>query len=161
MKKINIKTFREFSVQRKVFYIALGLVLWSCGRSNSDIKITDKEQNTNEINEQQKADLPEFLFQNLSYDFGEMIQGDKKDCIFYFMNVGKSNLLISKVSTSCGCTSSMFTEEPIRPGGEGKIVITFDSKGKSGNISNYVVVSANTYPAQTVLTLHSNVVILM
>jgi len=79
------------------------------------------------------------------------------NCVFNFKNVGNSNLIICDVVTSCGCTSSIFSKDPVLPREEGTIIVTFDSKGKSGEIRTYVVVSANTYPANLLLTLSANV----
>jgi hypothetical protein len=141
------------------FCIVLCILFLSCG-NNGNSKISNPENSitVNGTVEQQKLDNPEFLFENLSYDFGEITQGDQMNYIFYFKNVGNSNLLIYNVKATCGCTSSTFSEAPILPEAEGEIVVIFDSKGKSGRVSNYVVVSANTYPANVVLTLSANVV---
>ena len=129
------------------------MMLLSCGNNNPKNSIT-----TNRIGEQQKAEAPKFLFENLSYDFGKITQGEQVSCVFNFKNVGNSNLIICDVGNSCGCTSSIFSKEPVLHGEEGTITVTFDSKGKSGEITTYVVVSANTYPANVLLTLSANVV---
>ena len=144
-----------------VFCIVFCILLCGCGNSNSSknsISNTEKSTITKEITEQQKSDNPEFLFEHLSYDFGEITQGEQRSCVFYFKNVGSSSLMIYDVSVSCGCTSSIFSKEPVLPEEEGEITVTFDSKGKSGKVSNYVVVSANTYPANVVLTLHADII---
>jgi hypothetical protein len=110
------------------------------------------------MNEQQKASLPEFQFETLVYDFGKVIQGEMLSYVFHFKNVGKSSLLISSIEPSCGCTTSIPPKAPIRPGEKGEISITFDSKFKNGQVSSYLVVTANTFPAQTLLTVNANVV---
>jgi hypothetical protein len=102
--------------------------------------------------------MPEFQFENLTYNFGKVIQGERLSYTFHFKNVGKSSLVISGVSASCGCTNSIPPKAPIKPGEKGEITITFDSSQKSGEVISYLVVAANTYPAQTVLTVSANVV---
>jgi len=161
MRKTIIKNFHELSENRKLFYLVFCFVLWNCeNNSISKFKIIDKKQDkTNEIKGKQRADLPEILFENLSYDFGEIIQGEQVSYTFHFENVGLSELIIYSVEASCGCTTPIFSSEPIKQGGKGKITVTFDSKNKSGKTSNYVVVSANTYPANVVLTLYADVII--
>ena len=130
------------------------MLLLSCGQNdNPKNSIT-----TSRILEQQTSEGPKLLFENLFYDFGEITQGEQMNCVFNFKNVGSSNLIICDVGTSCGCTSSIFSKEAVLPGEEGTITVTFDSKGKSGKISTYVVVSANTYPANVLLTLSANVI---
>jgi hypothetical protein len=130
------------------------MLLLSCG-SNDNPK---NSLTTNRTVEQQKSEGPKFLFENLSYNFGKITQGEQVNCVFNFKNVGSSNLIICDVGTSCGCTSSIFSKEPVLPEKKGTITVTFDSKGKSGEISTHVVVSANTYPANVLLTLYANVV---
>jgi hypothetical protein len=46
----------------------------------------------------------------------------------------------------------------VKPGEKGSISITFDSKSKNGEVISYLIVTANTYPAQTVLTVYATVV---
>jgi len=108
--------------------------------------------------EQEKSNMPEILFENISHHFGEVIQGEQLSYTFHFKNVGRSDLIILDLSASCGCTRPIPTEEPIKPGEQGDIAITVDSKEKKiGEMISYVVVTTNTYPAQTILTLHANV----
>ena len=140
------------------FCIIFCILLLSCGNNgNSKTLETDNSNSSNEIAGQQKSDNPKFLFEYLSYNFGDITQGEQVNCIFKFKNVGKSNLLIYNAKPTCECTSSIFSEKPILPEEEGEIIIIFDSKGKNGNISTYVVVSANTYPANVLLTISANV----
>jgi hypothetical protein len=51
----------------------------------------------------------------------------------------------------------VFTKKQIKQGEQGEIAATFDSKAKSGKVTGLLVVSANTYPPQTVLTIKANV----
>ena len=135
-------------------------LLLSCGNRNSELTVSDikNPMTADGMNEQQKASLPDIKFDELSYDFGKVIQGEVLSYTFHFKNVGKSSLLISSVEASCGCTTSIPPKAPIRPGEKGEISITFDSKHKNGEVTSYLVVTANTYPAQTVLTVNANVV---
>jgi len=136
------------------------LLFLSCGNRNSELTVSDikNPMTADGMNEQQKASLPDIKFDELSYDFGKVIQGEVLSYTFHFKNVGKSSLLISSVEASCGCTTSIPPKAPIRPGEKGEISITFDSKHKNGEVTSYLVVTANTYPAQTVLTVSANVV---
>ncbi|MCL2436043.1 MAG: DUF1573 domain-containing protein [Lentimicrobiaceae bacterium] len=147
---------------RLAYYaVTFCILLWSCGNNGkSRLLVSDIENQyaTNEIEEEQEMTIPEILFENLSHDFGKVIQGEELSFTFSFQNVGKSNLLIYSAQPSCGCTSVIPSKEPINPGGKGEITIIFDSKEKSGEIINHLVVTANTYPAQTVLTISANVV---
>ena len=102
--------------------------------------------------------MPVLTFEKTTHDFGRVIQGERLTYAFKFKNTGKSNLIISSTSASCGCTTSIPPKEPIRPGESGEIKVTFDSKRKSGNVKNSVVVAANTYPVNTVITITAEVI---
>ena len=74
-----------------------------------------------------KMHFPEKVF-----DYGFIMQGDVVKHDFHFKNVGNDDLVIKRVDPSCGCTVPIYPKEPIAPGEEGKISVTFKSAGKLG-----------------------------
>ena len=68
-------------------------------------------------------------------------------------------LIIYSLAASCGCTTPIFSKEPIKQGEKGEITVTLDSKEKSGKMNDYVIVSTNTYPANIRLTLYADVMV--
>ena len=101
---------------------------------------------------------PKIQFEHTSYDFGNVMQGEKLTHTFTFTNTGKSALVISSTSASCGCTTSTPPRAPIKPGEKGKIDVTFDSKTKMGDVENKVRVASNAYPSPAVLTIKAHVI---
>jgi hypothetical protein len=91
------------------------------------------------------------------HDFGIVIQGEVVTYSFRFKNVGKSDLLIANISTSCGCTVSNYPKTPIKPGAEDKIEVTFDSEGKQGYQNKTLSIAANTQPSTSTLTIKAMV----
>lgn len=85
-------------------------------------------------------------FETTEHDFGKIKEGDKVTYDFQFTNTGKTPLLISAVKASCGCTTPDWPKEPVPPGETGKIKVQYDSKGREGEFSKGIVVTANTYP---------------
>ena len=100
---------------------------------------------------------PDIKFKTLEHDFGEIIAGESVACIFYFTNSGTGNLLLSSVSTSCGCTVSKYDKKPVPPGGSGRVEVVFDSSGRSGKQRKTIAVRANTDPPVTLLTIYATV----
>jgi hypothetical protein len=141
-------------------FLLLSFLFLGCGNSNSsDIpSVSDIKNPATPDGVNQKANMPEIQFEQISYNFGKVIQGEQLSYTFHFKNVGKSSLLISGVEASCGCTTSIPPKAPVLPGEKGSISITFDSKGKTGEVISHLVVTANTYPAQTLLTVYANVI---
>ncbi len=92
-------------------------------------------------------------FTETSYAWGSVNEGDKMTHIFKFKNTGTNDLIISDAHGSCGCTVPEWPKEPIKAGKSGEIKVVFDSKGKPGDQQKTVTLTANTDPANTVLTI--------
>ena len=92
-------------------------------------------------------------FEETSYAWGSVNEGDKMTHMFKFKNAGSNDLIISDARGSCGCTVPEWPKEPIKPGKSGVIKVVFDSKGKPGDQQKTVTLTANTEPANTVLTI--------
>jgi len=99
------------------------------------------------------ASAPVMKFEFESHDFGKIKQGDRVTYEFKFTNTGKSPLIITSASATCGCTTPEWPRTPIQPGEGGKIKVTFNSAAKSGLQDKLVTVNANTNPAQNMVHL--------
>jgi hypothetical protein len=75
-------------------------------------------------------------------DAGTVAKGQVVDAVFTVKNTGGSDLIISDARPSCGCTVASF-DKIIKPGGEGKIHSSVDTKSFSGPISKSVLVVSN------------------
>lgn len=104
-------------------------------------------------------DHPRIDLERSRIDLGRVVQGAKITEQFKFKNTGRSALVITDVRGSCGCTVSRnWPKEPVPPGAEGIIEVTFDSEGRSGRQDKSVTVLANTTPPTTVLAITAEVV---
>lgn len=101
--------------------------------------------------------LPVMKFEQMKHDFGMMVQGEKLSYTFKFTNTGGSDLIISKVSSTCGCTIPDWTKSPVKPGEQGKVEVIFNSAGKTGTNTKTVLVLANTQPNTTELEFTAEV----
>jgi hypothetical protein len=104
---------------------------------------------TNSASADGTADVPvsEIKFEKDTFNFGEVLEGEKVSHSFVFTNTGDNELLISNARGSCGCTVPEWPKEPIAPGKTGKIDVVFNSEGKPGNAIKSVTVNTNTEPA--------------
>ena len=101
--------------------------------------------------------MPVISFSKTEHDFGQLIQGEKVSCVFKFTNTGNADLVLVKVSASCGCTASNYSHDPIKPGEESKIEVTFDSGNQKGIQNKTITVLTNTKPQSTVLRIKAQV----
>lgn len=90
-------------------------------------------------------------------EVGEVIEGEKVETQFRFINTGKSPLVVSNVEASCGCTVPEKPNEPIMPGEEGRIKAVFDSKGRPGRNIKQLRVFTNTAEPMHTVTFFVNV----
>jgi hypothetical protein len=96
-------------------------------------------------------------FDELSYDWGTIAEGEKMTHVFKFKNTGANDMIISDAHGSCGCTVPEWPKEPIKPGKSSQIKVIFDSKGKSGDQNKSVTLTANTEPSSMVLMIKGKV----
>jgi len=89
-----------------------------------------------------------------------MKQGDKKDYTFTLTNNGKSDLIIRRVRTSCGCTAVAPSTKTIAAGESAPVKVTFNSRGKHGRQSKSITVITNDPKTPTTtLRITSNVIV--
>ena len=142
---------------KKIIFYVLVLSVMACGK-----KTANSSLNSASIDIPMTADgkvdtlkLPKFTFQNDTYDFGKITQGEKVSYSFNFKNTGYVPLIISSASASC--TVPTFPEEPIAPGAEATISVVFNSENKMGLQTKTITIVANTVPNTKVLYLRGEV----
>jgi hypothetical protein len=144
----------------KNLFLLSVLFFLSCGSSGNDGVVgTDAVTNSASADGEVRTDLPEIKFDEEVYDFGRISQGEKVSHIFKFKNTGKSNLIISGASGSCGCTVPEWPKEPIKPGEEGEINVIFSSEGKSGLQEKTITVVTNCEPATRIIRIKTEIIV--
>ena len=149
-------------MKKLILSVAIISVLFACsGNNDSQELTTDLINNPNSASssEVDKDKLPFFEFVEEVVDFGTITQGEVVSTNFKFKNVGKSDLIISSAQGSCGCTVPEWPKEPIKPGEEGKIAVTFNSTGKQGKQNKTITLVANTIPNTKVIALKGDVLV--
>ena len=104
-----------------------------------------------------KATAPVMTFAKESHDFGQVNEGDKIVFDFFFTNTGKSALIISSATATCGCTVPEYPKQPLAPGKTGIIHVVFNSAGKSGMQNKIITLTTNTFKGNEELHLVGNV----
>lgn len=66
-------------------------------------------------------------FKSDTIDYGTVEKGSNGVRVFEFTNTGNEPLIISKVSSSCGCTIPKKPKDPILPGKTGEIEVKYDT----------------------------------
>ncbi len=101
------------------------------------------EEDFSSLTPEQMAKAPVATYAETAFDFGDMVQGEKKEHTFSLTNNGKTDLIIRNVRSSCGCTAVAPSKKVIAPGETAPIKVTFDSRGKRGRQSKSITVITN------------------
>ncbi|HEX2869482.1 MAG TPA: DUF1573 domain-containing protein [Ignavibacteriales bacterium] len=86
---------------------------------------------------------PKVTVKPLSYDMGDIKQGDKVTKIYNIKNEGRSTLKITDVRASCGCTAAKPAKTELLPGESTGLEVTFNSTGRSGKQNKTVYIETN------------------
>ena len=86
---------------------------------------------------------PRVVFKELERDFGRLKQGETVSYEFIFKNEGTAPLKVTRVTTSCGCAAALVSQKEIAPGKEGRLKVSFDSRGYSGPVVKYIYFGSN------------------
>lgn len=103
---------------------------------------------------QEKAAKIEFKSETV--DYGEVAKGADGVRVFEFTNTGNAPLIISKVSSSCGCTIPKKPDDPILPGKTGEIQVKYDTN-RVGPIRKAITVISNSDTPTKVLKIKGEV----
>jgi hypothetical protein len=141
-----------------IFIIAT-LSFVSCGKKEEKKTAQDQNQlstdlikNPNSLSDSSQK-LPELTFETTEHDFGKLKEGDKVEYEFRFTNTGEAPLLISEVKAACGCTTPYWPKGLIKSGEANVIRVVYNSQGHPGEFNKGIVVTANTYPNQSILKI--------
>ena len=91
------------------------------------------------INAQEK--IAKIEFKSDTIDYGTIEKGSNGVRVFEFTNTGNAPLIISKVTSSCGCTIPKKPEAPILPGKTGEIEVKYDTNRVSPIRKTITVIS--------------------
>lgn len=71
---------------------------------------------------------PKISFEKEVQDLGYVLWRNPVTITYNFTNTGNKPLVISNVTSSCGCTSMDWTKSPVPAGGKGKVSVIFDAE---------------------------------
>ncbi|MGB5645783.1 DUF1573 domain-containing protein [Muriicola sp.] len=105
---------------------------------------------------QAQEKIAKIQFKAETVDYGIIEKGSDGVRVFEFTNTGEVPLIISKVSSSCGCTIPKKPEEPILPGKTGEIQVKYDTN-RVGPIRKAITVISNADTPTKVLKIKGEV----
>lgn len=108
-------------------------------------------------NQAPDKNAPEISFNKIVHDYGTILQEGDGNCEFEFKNIGKEPLVLTSVTSSCGCTIPEWPRKPILPGKSDVIKVKYDTK-RMGKFAKQVTVVSNAKTSTIVLKIQGEVV---
>lgn len=100
----------------------------------------------------------EIAFAEKTHNFGIVKEdGGPVSYDFQFINDGKGNLIIYDATAQCGCTRPEYPKNPVAPGKNGKIRVTYNPIGRPGPFEKVVTVRSNAREGKVRLKISGNV----
>lgn len=97
-------------------------------------------------------------FKSTTHDYGAIKEdGGVAETEFEFTNTGNQALVLNNVRATCGCTTPVWSKEPVAPGKTGVIKVGYNPKNRPGNFTKSISVNANSQPSVAVLTIRGSV----
>ena len=101
------------------------------------------EEDFSHLSEKDLAKAPKIVFDNRNFDFGITASKDEIEHTFNFTNEGKSDLIIRKIRSTCGCTTVAPSKTVIKPGESGSFKAIFTPGGRQGKQRKSIYVISN------------------
>ena len=132
-------------------YFLTGLLLFICfltfGQSNAPVEAKNEEN------------VASISFDIKEHDFGDLKQGDIVEHTFAFKNTGKAPLVLAGVQTTCGCTATKWSQQPIMPEKTGSITVQFNTAGKQGIQNKVITIKSNANNQIERVIIKANIVV--
>lgn len=96
---------------------------------------------------------------NSTHDFGTFKEEvGNVTCVMKMVNTGDSNIRITNVRPTCGCTASRYTMKDVSPGDTAEVMLTYNPANRPGRFEKDVYVYTDGTPEKSILTIKGNVI---
>ena len=86
-----------------------------------------------------------------SFDFGKALQNKTLTKEFSLRNFGNEDLVISEVTTTCGCTVADLTTKTLKPGASTPLTVKLDTRSNQGKLERQVSIVSNDPQKKTLM----------
>lgn len=125
-----------------LFSLAVFFIVFSSGKDKSS--------------DDSKGKRAHMAFEEVEYDFGQLEYNAPAIHKFQFKNTGKEVLVVTKVKSTCGCTTPSYTSEPVKKNKIGIVEVKYNSR-IVGKFSKSVTVTSNADNSPIVLRIKGEV----
>ena len=129
-------------------------LLFSCKQESALAKVKSENVANAEARDVKISEgIPVMEFDQRTYEFGTVDEGDVIEGTFKITNTGKSDLVILSAKASCGCTVPSWPKEPIKPGDTAELTFKFNTRGKPNQQNKSITIKSNAEKTTEVLRI--------
>ena len=99
-----------------------------------------------------EAIMTEVAIDKTSISLGRFNWQKEQKATFTLKNTGNKPLVVQDINTSCGCTSVSYSKEPVQPGGELKLEVTYTAEHPE-HFNKTITVYCNTESSPLILKI--------
>ncbi len=150
---VEFNTTRREGIQKKHVYV------FSNDPNNPQIRLSFtsvviKKSEEEKLNE----DIAYIKIESNLIKLGTIRQGDTKTFEFPIKNLGKKDLVIKGVRSSCSCITTELTSKRVAPGQEALLKGEFDTTNRQGKLSrSLTLISNDPYKSYYNVTVYANI----
>ncbi|MGJ8744998.1 DUF1573 domain-containing protein [Polaribacter sp.] len=140
-------------------FVLSAMVFTACKNGNNATTKINKENldNAKSRDVEIKKGTASISFDKTEYDFGVVNEGEIVATTFVVTNSGKTDLVITNATATCGCTVPVWPKAPIKPGESGDVSVKFNTTGKPNRQQKSVTLTTNTETGREILTIKGSV----
>ena len=101
--------------------------------------------------------VPNIKFDNLNHNLGTLKKGETISKYIKFRNKGGTDLIISNVKSSCGCTVANWPKNPIPKNQKDSILLQINTSSLTGKVRKSITIITNSIPNTKVITINAKV----
>lgn len=123
---------------------ALCLIAFTSCKENAAQKIEETNLAAAAKRDAVSSKFPKLEFDKKEHDFGTVEARTNVETVFKYTNTGDAPLVITDITSSCGCTIPKdWSREPLAAGESGQFTVKFNGSGQN-KVTKSVTVTANT-----------------
>lgn len=141
---------RNLDEQKVPYYLLLDSLF-----TIKDIFITRKNNHLSTIeffSSHSSTVITNIKFDDQNIRLNAIKQGIPKTVTFYFTNTGNKPLIINHIESSCGCTETKWSKNPIKSNERGEISVTYDAENP-GKFRKTLMLYCNTSKGVEILSI--------
>ena len=132
---------------------ALCLIAFTSCKENAAQKIEETNLAAAAKRDAVSSKFPKLEFDKKEHDFGTVEARTNVETVFKYTNTGDAPLVITDITSSCGCTIPKdWSREPLAAGESGQFTVKFNGSGQN-KVTKSVTVTANTEKGSEVVKI--------